>query len=405
MATPRPPSARRSRAARSVHPHVEDRHDRDRSGGPIHDAALEESLRRLRTDHVDVYFNHAVNDVGALKNPEWQAFVADAKQQGKIRFAGMSGHAGRLIECLDYALDHDLVDVILVAYNFGQDPTFYERFDARLRHRRGPAGAAARARARRRTRTSACSTMKTLMGARLNDMRPYETGGATFAQAAFRWVLSNPDVDGVVISMPSRAARRRVPRRVRRAGAVAPATCRCSAATRACRRPRYCRHGCGAPASEPARRRADRRGAAHAHVRARLRRRRARAERVRAARRRRGRAASRARPSRARARVRTASPPRCWPRTRTGCLREDRARRISCYGWRCPSRSYHSWSSWQPLRWKSPATRSSVPGYAVVVSPSSPLASRCWILRDRGQSAQRRTSHGFSVPTSASSLW
>jgi len=45
--------------------------------------------------------------------------------------------------------------------------------------------------------------MKTLMGARLNDMRPFEKGGVTFAQAAFRWVLSNPDVDGLIISMTS----------------------------------------------------------------------------------------------------------------------------------------------------------------------------------------------------------
>jgi predicted aldo/keto reductase-like oxidoreductase len=47
--------------------------------------------------------------------------------------------------------------------------------------------------------------MKTLMGARLNDMRPYETGGASFAQAAFRWVLSDPKVDGLVVSMKTRA--------------------------------------------------------------------------------------------------------------------------------------------------------------------------------------------------------
>jgi predicted aldo/keto reductase-like oxidoreductase len=45
--------------------------------------------------------------------------------------------------------------------------------------------------------------MKTLMGARLNDMRPYESGGATFAQAAFRWVLSNPNVDALIVSMTS----------------------------------------------------------------------------------------------------------------------------------------------------------------------------------------------------------
>src|SRR4029450_1924930 len=84
--------------------------------------ALEGSLGRLQTDHVDVYFNHAVNDVARLRNPEWAEFVAAAKQQGKIRFSGRAGHAGRLIECLDFAIDQKLVDVVLVAHNFGQDP-------------------------------------------------------------------------------------------------------------------------------------------------------------------------------------------------------------------------------------------------------------------------------------------
>ncbi|MDA1076434.1 MAG: hypothetical protein O3A63_17005, partial [Proteobacteria bacterium] len=45
--------------------------------------------------------------------------------------------------------------------------------------------------------------MKTLMGARLNDMREYEKDGATFSQAAFRWTLSNDWVDALVISMTS----------------------------------------------------------------------------------------------------------------------------------------------------------------------------------------------------------
>src|SRR5690349_2695065 len=37
---------------------------------------LESSLRRLRTDYVDVYFNHAVNEVARLKNPEWHEFTS-----------------------------------------------------------------------------------------------------------------------------------------------------------------------------------------------------------------------------------------------------------------------------------------------------------------------------------------
>jgi predicted aldo/keto reductase-like oxidoreductase len=165
-------------------------------------AALEGSLRRLRTDYVDVYFNHAVNDIGRLKNPEWHEFTEQAKKQGKIRFTGMSGHAGRLIECLDYALDTAMVDVVLVAHNFGQDPAFYERFtrsfDLVARQPDLP-----RVLQKAKSKGVGVIAMKTLMGARLNDMRPYEKDGATFAQAAFRWVLSNPGVDALIISMTS----------------------------------------------------------------------------------------------------------------------------------------------------------------------------------------------------------
>ena len=173
----------------------------DRRDSMMH--SLEQSLRRLRTDYVDVYFNHAVNDVDRLKNPEWREFTARARQQGKIRFVGMSGHAGRLVECLDYALDTDGVDVILVAYNFGQDPTFYQQFTRSLdfvaRQPELP-----RVLQKAKAKGVGVITMKTLMGARLNDMRPFEKGDATFAQAAFRWTLSNRNVDGLTISMTSR---------------------------------------------------------------------------------------------------------------------------------------------------------------------------------------------------------
>ncbi|MDX1650727.1 MAG: aldo/keto reductase [Myxococcota bacterium] len=165
--------------------------------------ALEGSLRRLRTDHVDVYFNHAVNDPDRLRNDEWLEFADRARRQGKIRFTGMSGHGGRLVECLDLALDEDLVDVILVAFNFGQDPAFYERFtrsfDFVARQPDLP-----RVLARAKQKDVGVVAMKTLRGAKLNDLRAYETGGATFAQAAFRWTLSHPHADALVVSMTSR---------------------------------------------------------------------------------------------------------------------------------------------------------------------------------------------------------
>jgi predicted aldo/keto reductase-like oxidoreductase len=163
---------------------------------------LEGSLRRLRTDYIDVYFNHAVNEVRRLQNPEFRAFTERAKHQGKIRYIGVSGHGGRLIECLDYAIDSGWFDVILVAYNFGQDPGFMQRFTRsfdfiainpdlpRVLRKAKAAGIGVIA-------------MKTLRGARLNSMEPYQKDGATFAQAAFRWVLSNRHVDALIVTMKS----------------------------------------------------------------------------------------------------------------------------------------------------------------------------------------------------------
>lgn len=167
-------------------------------------AALDDSLRRLGTDYVDVYLNHAVNDIERLDNADWGEFVERAKAAGKIRASGMSGHAGRLIDCLDHAIDRDMADVVLVAYNFGQDPAFYEQFTRSFNYVAKQPDLP-RVLEKAKAKDVGVVTMKTLMGARLNDMRPYETDGATFAQAAFRWTLSNPNVDALVISMTEQA--------------------------------------------------------------------------------------------------------------------------------------------------------------------------------------------------------
>ena len=165
--------------------------------------ALEDSLKRLRTDYVDIYFNHAVNDVARMQNQEWWEFTELAKRQGKIRFRGMSGHGERLKECLEYAIEEDLVDVILIAHSFAQDPSFTDKVRhtfhwAAIQPDLTPVLKQAR------KKDVGVIAMKTLMGARMNDMRPYERNGGTFSQAAFRWVLSNPQVDALIVSMTSK---------------------------------------------------------------------------------------------------------------------------------------------------------------------------------------------------------
>ena len=57
---------------------------------------LEESLKRLRTDHLDVWQIHEViydNDPDLVFKPNGAAeALALAKQQGKVRFVGFTGH-------------------------------------------------------------------------------------------------------------------------------------------------------------------------------------------------------------------------------------------------------------------------------------------------------------------------
>jgi len=165
-------------------------------------AALEGSLKRLRTDRIDVYLNHAVNDVARLRNPEWPEFVSRAKQAGKIRFTGMSGHGGHLVECLEHAFETDQVDVVLVGYNFGQDPGFLANLTKSLDFV-AVQPELPRALEKAKAKQVGVVAMKTLRGARLNDMRPFEREGATFAQAAFRWTLSSANVDALVVTMTS----------------------------------------------------------------------------------------------------------------------------------------------------------------------------------------------------------
>ena len=164
--------------------------------------ALEGSLKRLGTDHLDIYFNHAVNEVERMKNQEWWEFTDLAKRQGKIRFRGMSGHGSHLPECLNYAIDNGLVDVVLTAYNFAQDPSFYDR----LRHTFHWAAIQTDlppVLKKAKQKGIGVLAMKTLMGARLNDMRPYERPGSTFSNAAFRWVLAGGYADALLVSMTS----------------------------------------------------------------------------------------------------------------------------------------------------------------------------------------------------------
>ena len=164
---------------------------------------LDESLSRLQTDYVDIFFNHAVNDISRLKNEQWSKFADKARSQGKVRFFGMSGHGGHLVECVDYGVEQDMFDVLLLATNFGEDPAFYERFTRGFDFVANQHGLRA-SMAKAKQKDVGIVAMKVLRGAKLNDMRPYEKPGYTYSQAAFKWVLNIPEIDNLIVTMRNR---------------------------------------------------------------------------------------------------------------------------------------------------------------------------------------------------------
>lgn len=78
--------------------------------------SLEASLKKLQTDHVDLFFCHAVTATSELGEPirEW---AAQMKKAGKIRFFGFSTHTN-MEDCLLGAAKLDWIDVLMFSYNF-----------------------------------------------------------------------------------------------------------------------------------------------------------------------------------------------------------------------------------------------------------------------------------------------
>lgn len=86
-------------------------------------AHLEESLRQLGTDHVDIWYLHGKKAAEEITDDLLDA-QRIAKEQGKIRFAGVSLHAGHA-EVVPAAIEKKM-DVVLITYNF----TMGDRNDA-----------------------------------------------------------------------------------------------------------------------------------------------------------------------------------------------------------------------------------------------------------------------------------
>ena len=154
------------------------------AGSPVNDyvRVVEGSLRRLRTDYVDLVHIHSCDSVERLLDPNVHEAFDKLRAQGKARFLGVSTHTPNLEAVANAAIESKRFDVMMLAYHHGAWPLLGDIV------RRGAANG------------MGIVAMKTLKGAKHHGLQGFQKEGDSYAQAAFKWVLSNPDVGCLVIS-------------------------------------------------------------------------------------------------------------------------------------------------------------------------------------------------------------
>jgi hypothetical protein len=141
------------------------------------------SLERLGTDYVDLIHVHSCDEVERLMDPNMHSAFEELKAEGKVRFLGFSTHTPRLIEVANAAIDSGKFDVMMLAYHHGIWPEIGEVITRA-----------------RREQDMGVVAMKTLKGAKHHGLDGFQQDADSYAQAALRWVHSNPDVSCAVIS-------------------------------------------------------------------------------------------------------------------------------------------------------------------------------------------------------------
>jgi predicted aldo/keto reductase-like oxidoreductase len=145
---------------------------------------MNERLRRLQTDYVDVLFLHGIKEADWPANERLLIFLENQKKSGKARSVGISFHAegDTYVQIINQALKTDFYDVFLATHNFKSPP---EHIQA-LRHAR--------------SRQVGVISMKTQAGGYEEGVR----GDFTPHQAALKWVLDHDFVDCAIPGMVNR---------------------------------------------------------------------------------------------------------------------------------------------------------------------------------------------------------
>jgi uncharacterized protein len=149
-----------------------------------HIKRIEESLKRLQSDYIDVAMAHGIGDLTPLlNNQEILSAYDQLKKDGKVRFTGFSTHNAKVT--LKQALDTDFAQVVLVMYNHMEGKEIEPLLKAA--HEKGIGTVA----------------MKIFAGGMQGSLKSMISPEVSYPQAAIRWVLSNPDMDTCIPTFSS----------------------------------------------------------------------------------------------------------------------------------------------------------------------------------------------------------
>jgi predicted aldo/keto reductase-like oxidoreductase len=158
-------------------------------------ARLEKSLKRLRTDYVDLFFIHSITDIGDMK-PAYKDWAAEMKKAGKIKFFGFSSHTN-MDDCLLGAAKLDWIDAVMITYNFRttHSPRMQEALAATAKAGTGVVAMKTQGGGPGPTRGATKSELRVLEG--------FRKRGFTTKQARLKAVWENPQIASLCSQMPN----------------------------------------------------------------------------------------------------------------------------------------------------------------------------------------------------------
>jgi len=145
--------------------------------------SIDASLRRLQTDHIEIFRVTGVASPDDLRVDAFHEAFEEARKAGKVGHLGMSGHHGGMQECLEAAIADGRYKVLFTKYDFASYPDQDRILNTAAQRGLGTL------------------VFKTNAGNRKKEIKDLEAGGLSFEQATVKWALTNPDVASVCVGI------------------------------------------------------------------------------------------------------------------------------------------------------------------------------------------------------------